>query len=211
MNQALSDYISARTIEADLKEADRHFAEHGISDMAGVVALKAALVALANFSEFENSQRPRYRSNPQLSESIASSKKALVFSKYLRKKYVGHVRLDLVQKAIEWKFELPFLADKMGQPEVMFLCNIFLLETAINTYVDENGNGKFFESETDLNYPPDRSRFFSYLETTIRAALAYLNMIIEMLSKEFEQPEDSQKMFELAMKAGKTDFEYLAK
>jgi hypothetical protein len=34
------------------------------------------------------------------------------------------------------------------------------LETAINTYTDAKSGHKIFNSETDLNYPPDRMRFW---------------------------------------------------
>ena len=64
---------------------------------------------------------------------------------------------------------LRYIAARMDENEVVLLANLFLIETAINTYVDQDGKHKVFESETDLMYPPDWMRFVDFLEKTVRS------------------------------------------
>ena len=59
----------------------------------------------------------------------------------------------------------------------MAVYNLFFLETAINTYVDDQGRHKFFDSETDLLYPPDEKRFRETLLESIDDASEFLNAL----------------------------------
>jgi hypothetical protein len=208
---ALSQYIAARTIEADLIELDGHFSEVGISDMRGIIYLKAALISLSNVVDFEREVRPHYGLHRELSPLFAEAKKELVFAKYLRNKFVGHIHPQLVDKAVEWRPELNYMASDMGQKGFMRIVNIFLLETAINTYVDHSGKHKLFASETDLIYPPDWSRFLSVLETGVRSSMRYLAGVCQALDRMINHPDPSEIDLQLWKKAGGTVFDYLRK
>jgi hypothetical protein len=84
--------------------------------------------------------------------------------------------------------------------------NIFILETAINTYVGEDGKHKVFASETDLLYPPDWKRFVDYLEVSIRAAIRYLGDLCGVLNEAIDHPIPDELDLELWIKAGKNPF-----
>ena len=207
----LDRYIAARLLQADLSVIDTHFSVVGISDMAGIVCLKNAFLALANMVDFERTVRDIYREHKTLSAAFFENQRNYDFAKYLRNKLVGHIHSELIEKAIEWKPELRYLAAQMDDQKVMLMVNIFVLETAINTYVGEDGKHKVFESETDLVYPPDWRRFIDYLEVTIRSAIHYLGDLCGVLSDAIDHPAPDQFDFELWAKAGKTDFAFLKK
>ena len=207
----LDRYIAARLLQADLSAVDAHFSEAGITDMAGVVCLKNAFLALANMADFERTVRDLYKEHKTLSAVFSENQQNYEFAKYLRNKFVGHIHSGLIEKAIEWKPELRYLAAQMDDQKIMLLVNIFILETAINTYVGEDGKHKVFESETDLVYPPDWKRFVDYLEVSIRSAIHYLGELCGVLSAAIDHLDPDQFDFELWAKAGKTDFGFLKK
>lgn len=207
----LDRYIAARLLQADLSAIDAHFSEVGIADMAGIIHLKNALLALANMVDFERTVRDLYKEHNTLSAVFSENQQNYEFAKYLRNKFVGHIHSELIEKAIEWKPELRYLAAQMDDQKIMLLVNIFVLETAINTYVGEDGKHKVFESETDLVYPPDWKRFVDYLEVSIRSAIKYLGDLCGVLSTAIDHPAPDQFDFELWAKAGKTDFGFLKK
>jgi len=207
----LDSLIQARILQADLKAVDERFAEIGISDMAGIIFLKGAIVALANVRDIERSLRPTYEDHPELAEIIRPVKKNLEFVYYLRNKFVGHIHRDLIDKALEWKPELRYLAPHLGDSKAVVLTNIFVLETAINTYVDKDQRHKVFESETDLAYPPDMARFLAFLEVSVRTSIDYLDSYCATISKRIAVPDPKEFDLELWLKAGKTKFGFLAK
>jgi len=66
----LDRYIAARLLQADLSAIDAHFSEVGISNMAGIVHLKNAFLALANMGDFERTVRDIYKEHRTHSEKI---------------------------------------------------------------------------------------------------------------------------------------------
>ncbi len=207
----LDRYIAACLLQADLSAIDVHFSQLGISDMAGIVCLKNAFLALANMVDFERTVRDLYKEHKTLSTIFSKNRRNYEFAKYLRNKFVGHIHSELIEKAIEWKPELRYLAARMSDSKIMLLVNIFVLETAINTYVGEDGKHKVFESETDLGYPPDWKRFVDYIEVSIRSAIHYLEDLCGVLSAAIDHPAPDQFDFELWAKAGRADFAFLKK
>ena len=115
-----------------------------------------------------------YKEAPHLSEIYKTASKEFKFAKYLRNKFAAHIHPELLAKAIEWKPELRFLADRMDEQQIMQFCNLCVLETAINTYVDQSGDHLVFDSETDLFFPNDTERFSRFLEKVIRTGIQYL-------------------------------------
>lgn len=207
----LDRYIAARLLQADLSAINTHFSEVSISDMAGIVCLKNAFLALANMVDFERTVRDLYKEHKTLSAVFCENQRNYEFAKYLRNKFVGHIHAELIEKAIEWRPELRYFATQMDDPKIMRLAHIFVLETAINTYVGKDGKHKVFESETDLAYPPNWKRFVDYLEVSIRSAIRYLGDLCVVLSAAIDHPTPDQFDLELWAKAGRTDFAFLKK
>lgn len=87
----------------------------------------------------------------------------------------------------------------------------FALETAINTYAVPETRHKIFESDTDLNYPPDLTRFLNFTGETALGAIAYSALLIEVSRSHMEVPNYEAELLELAIKAGGTTFAVLTK
>lgn len=207
----LDRYIAARLLHADLSAIDAHLSEKGISHMDGIIYIKNGLLSLANVVDFERTVRDLYKQNTTLSAVFSENLRYYEFAKYLRNKLVGHIHADLIEKAVEWKPELKYLATRMDEPEIMFLANLFVLETAINTYVGTDGKHKVFDSETDLTYPPDWKRFSGYLLASVRSAVHYLRDLCEVLRTAIDHPTPGKVDLELWLKAGETNFAFLKK
>ena len=89
--------------------------------------------------------------------------------------------------------------------------SMFSLETAINTYTDPATGHKIFDSETDLNYPPDNTRFLNFLGETAIQSLEYSERLIEIAAGKVDIPDMKSEWLKLAKKAGKTEFRHLTK
>jgi len=206
----LESLLQANIYRADLEIVDSHFGAIGISDLTGMLHLKSALVTLANFCDFELTVRPTYKEHPEPSAIVKPLRKNMEFSKYLRNKFVGHIHPELIVKAIEWQPILRHAATNLDDPKVMLMVNLWILETTINTYIKTDGKHKIFSSETDLMYPPDWERFLNFLETTVRGSINYLKTLQELWGPSILPTLQNPFDLELAMKAGQTEFKYLA-
>jgi len=207
----LEQIIEVGVLWGDLNTVDTHFTNIGIKDEIGFIHLKSAFMALANVADMEPSIRSSYKEHPEPSVIIKPLKKQLEFCKYLRNKIVGHIHPMLLSKAIEWQPMLTKSPGNLRDPKYLLIVNIWLLETAINTYVDSEGKHKIFDSETDLMYPPDWKRFLMVLEETIRGILEYLKVLLDIWSPKLATSDAEGFDMELAIKAGRTEFKYLTK
>ena len=206
----LESLLQASVFTADLETVDSHFGAIGIRDLTGVLHLKSALVTLANFCDFELTVRSTYKEHPEPSIIIKPLRKNIEFSKYLRNKLVGHIHPDLIAKAIEWQPMLRHAATKLNDPTTMVMVNLWLLETAINTYVEADGKHKIFNGDTDMMYPPDWMRFLDFLEITVRGSIEYLKLLQACWAPKILATLQSPFDRELAIKAGQTEFKFLA-
>lgn len=204
--------LQAAVYAADLRVVDAHFTSIGITDPNGMLHLKSALVTLANVCDFENSIRSSYTDYAEPSSVFKPLQKQFEFAKYLRNKFIGHIHPELLTKAVEWQPMLRNLLPSVSDPNTMLLVNLWLLETAINTYVEADGIHKVFTSETDLMYPPDWDRFARFLRSTIQGGIEYVRLLQEHWVPKLvsSQPEESFNL-EAALQAGRTKFKYLTK
>ena len=207
----LDNLVKSQLLRADLVAADEHFVAHGYNDMTGIVLLKSALVAVSNLVDFEPSISRLYKEAPHLSAFYKTASKELKFAKYLRNKFAGHIHPELLAKAIEWKPELRFLADRMDEQQIMWFCNLCVLETAINTYVDQSGEHLVFDSETDLFFPDDQTRFRLFLEKIIKTGVQYLTELGIVLRSKIDKPVEGLESLEYWKTAGLTEFNFIAK
>jgi hypothetical protein len=207
----MEQFIKSQLLKADLIEIDRQLSATGINDMTSMLLLKQAFITVSNLVDFEITIRSIYREHKNLSSEYKSSSKNYEFAKYLRNKYIGHIKQELIQKSIEWKPELRYSLKRINEPGMMFIFNLFILETAINTYVNDDGSHKIFESETDLKYPPDLKRFLIYLSSTVSSAISYLSNLASALGERVEMLDASQQKIEHWIAAGETKFEFIKK
>ncbi|NSY32255.1 hypothetical protein DS891_01355 [Pseudoalteromonas sp. JC28] len=207
----MENFIKANLIRSDLVEIDRQLSNGFRHDMSTMLLVKQALLTITNLVDFELSVRLLYKKHPQLSEQYKENAKSYDFSKYLRNKFVGHIKPELIMKAIEWKPELSYSLNSVNDQKMMYVFNLFVLETAINSYVAQDGKHKIFESETDLVYPPDFERFLMYLETIIRSAIKFLDELCTALGETIDIPTHQEQKLEHWQKAGETTFEFIKK
>jgi len=207
----MEQFITSQLLKADLVEIDRQLEDIGFKDMSSMLLVKQVFLTIANVVDFELTVRPLYKENRELSTEYKKASKEYEFAKYLRNKFIGHVKQELIKKAIEWKPELRYLLKITGERDITFMFNLFILETAINTYVNADGSHKVFESETDLIYPPDLKRFLVYLTFVVKSAIEYLTKLGEALGKNVEMLDPSEQKLEHWLAAGETDFEFIKK
>ncbi|WP_349921079.1 hypothetical protein [Aeromonas veronii] len=211
----MDHFLQAKVLKADLVAIDAHFTEKGIGDMSTMILLKQSLISVANFVDFEVTVRRVYKDHPELSEHYKSFSKQCDFAKYLRNKFVGHLKQELVNKTLVWNPEVRMLLGKMDDPIAAYIVNQLILETAINTYVDGEEMHRVFETETDLNYPPDNTRFLKFLTLVIRSSIEYLGKYLEIRQQEVQAEIDEASQLEgilkLGIEAGKTKFSFIKK
>ena len=201
--------IHAEVIRGDLANADEHFSSVSVTSSTGLLHLKMAFIALANLADFEPLVRPSYKVHSDPSALLKPIRKNLEFAKYLRNKVVGHIHPQLVPKALEWAPTLRHIPGRLQKSFGALMVNLCLFETAINTYVDDAGSHKLFDSETDLMYPPDSQRFFDFLQETVRGSIAYLESLTAFWGPRLVPPNGDPFDLELALSAGRTKFQFL--
>jgi len=209
----MEQYIKANLIKADLVEIDKKFSENSpLKDMSNMLFIKHTFLTVANFVDFELTIREIYKNHSELSKQYKKHSQEYDFAKYLRNKFVGHIKSELIEKAIEWRPELRYTLQRVDEDDIMFVFNIFILETAINTYVDSEGKHKIFDyGDTDLIYPPDLKAFMIFLTNIIRSAISYLTELSYILKQDIDILDPKEQNIEHWISAGKTEFKFIKK
>jgi len=207
--------ITLRIVLADLKELDRQFSnpqKEGTSLMF-FLSIKNALIIVSNFVDEELKLRYLYKENRDLSQIFKKEEKAYTFTKYLRNKFAGHISSELIEKAIEWRPDIRLGLDQLDNQEVMYITNLYVLETAINSYVDENQKNKYFPfNNFDFIYPPDYEEFLKFLTIIIRNSIEYLETTLKVLDiSNYQLSTTSPKSIMHWVKAAETEFKFLKK
>lgn len=200
--------VAARLAQADLKTGDEALEARPEFPMQ-LFLMRHLLVAVANVADLDTSVRSLYQRHGDLSGIVGPHRKALDFAKYLRNISVGHLNQGLAVKAVEWRPELNKLL-RLDEAPAFAVVSFMVLETAINTYVGDDGH-RFFDSETDLMYPPDRQRFLNFLGQTVHASLRFTERLADIAIIEGELADYDAAWPGLAIKAGQADFQYLTK
>jgi hypothetical protein len=193
--------ISARLAHGDLVSADAALEADPSDQGVRLILVKHLLLSCANVADLELISRGLYREHPEIGEIITPHRRNFEFAKYIRNIAVGHVNPALCRKAIEWRPELnAVLATPRAEGDVFL--SYAIIETAINTFVDGDHH-RIFESDTDLGYPPDLTRFLNFLGNTVHVGIAYCEALAAAAVRHAELPDFHSNLFELAIKAGK--------
>jgi hypothetical protein len=169
--------------------------------------VKHLLVSCANVIDLESICRALYKDHPAISEIITPHRRNFEFAKYIRNIAVGHVNPALSQKALEWRPELNLVLTKSDAAAEAFL-GYAVLETAINTFVDGERH-RIFDSDTDLAYPPDLTRFLNFLGSTVHVGIAYCEAVAAAALQHANLPDFNEKW--VSAKAGLTDFAFITR
>ncbi len=142
--------------------------------------------------------------NELLSEKREIAKK-LEFARHIRNKIGGHLDEVVIQKATEWEPSI-FAECVIEKTDIqLILCYKSLIESAINSFLDNNEIQKNFGAEIDLFYPPNNKQFLEYLERTNTGCIKFLEKVIASLNKEIKYHTAKEAVL-LNVKAGATDF-----
>lgn len=201
--------VQSLIIRNDLEEAKSEITRKGL--VLSIAHIKTAFLALYNLCEFERSIRTMYADHQELSALFDDCSANVKFFSYLRNKFTGHITDDLIDMTLVWKPELSLTLAQDQDAETILIYNYWVLETAINTYVDASGNHKIFDSETDLNYPPDWERFETTLLITIDQALNFLSAVEAIIKPTISQSTTEEEKMGLFAQAGRISFTYLTK
>lgn len=203
--------VRCLVIRGDLTRIDAYLLEKGIEPTMGILLLKQAILGVAQTRELELESRSLYEKHRHLSEHFRAVAKEVEFFQYLRNKVVGHIKADLIEKTLEWKPEAVVMLSKDSDLMQTYLLNFFVLETAVNTYVDGGGKHKLYESETDLAYPSDFERFMQSLTRAVQGCIKFLTEL-EMVLR-IEEPVPALDLSDMTpwMRAGQTDFNFIKK
>lgn len=199
-------HIAANNVHFEGGDVDQVVEAHSMRQ----ILFRYIMLEIANVADVAGISRALYKEYPELATMHGELSKAFEFFKYIRNKYVGHLVPDLTAKTFEWQPHAYTTLGKKdtGQP---LLLSWWILETVINTYTDPTTGHKIFDGETDLNYPPDQTRFLNYLGDTAEKSIEYTSRLIEASVNHVELPDIEDDWMSLAVKAGRTEFEFLAK
>lgn len=166
---------------------------------------KNCFVCLDILRESFNNFNVLQKDDKTLSTKSRDLKKRLRFINHLRNKISGHIDETVLDKLVQWE---PFIFNQgfKGNIEAQLLLTYkSLLESAINSYLDENSNQKIFKTEIDLVYPEDQTLFFNFVGKLNYDSVEFLADIITKLDKLINYWDESQ-LGNMATKAGKTNF-----
>lgn len=99
----------------------------------------------------------------------------LEFANHVRNKIIGHIENDVIDNSVQWEptiFQNPIKDEELLQKFLMYRS---ILESAINSYIDETtGRHKIFNVEIDIIFPDTSKLFYTYINELIKDSLEYL-------------------------------------
>lgn len=126
------------------------------------------------------------------------------FIKHLRNKISGHLDKILLEKAAQWEPTVFF--NTINKNTQITLAYKTLFESAINSYIDDEGRHKIFDSEIDLFYPENNVLFLDTIHNINEQSLKLLLIIKKSLESDIEFITNKNQLFENERRAGETDF-----
>lgn len=132
-------------------------------------------------------------------------KKKLAFANHFRNRAAGHLNETLLERAVQWSPQLFCKETKENIDYKIAEAHRVIIESCINSYIDEKGIQKIFNTEIDLMYPADFKLFFTYLQELIIESLEWLTISSNHILQSIEH-HDETKIKELAAVAAKTNF-----
>lgn len=135
-----------------------------------------------------------------------SLRKELKFISHIRNKGVGHLDRNLLERAAQWAPQIFQDKSKDNAEYITFECYRAVIESTINSYLNEDDVQKIFDTEIDFLYPPNRDQFFKFLSGIVKDSIAWLSEALDIIRSEINFHTDDQNR-ELGAIAGKTNFD----
>jgi len=144
--------------------------------------------------------------NQDYIEKSRNLRKRLSFINHFRNKAVGHLDDLLLERAAQWAPALFSVEVKDNEKYQIMESQRVIVESAVNSFLNEEGTQKVFNTEIDLMYPPDFEKFYDYLWNTVTDSISWLSDSLSIVSSQIRyHSEDEIK--EMSSIAGQTEFE----
>jgi hypothetical protein len=202
-----SDFICLSILQHDLKCFDSDLSKPG-KDTEGLIFKlrnsRNVFVSLHNLKDSMN--RIRIDGNAKFVSETRLLRKELKFISHIRNKGVGHLDRSLLERAAQWAPQIFQEKSKDFDEYITFECYRAVIESSINSYLNEDGEQKIFDTEIDFLYPPNADQFFEFLSGIVKNSIEWLNKALEIIRSEIHFHTDDQ-IGELGAIAGKTNFD----
>lgn len=206
-NEYQRDYVRVLIIRADIDKNGLAYSKAAeINDLIECFRLlKNGFLAYSTLGELLKTFSKYTNGNEDLSQKMKRLRNKLDFMNHLRNKCTGHLDDILIDKAIQWEPSL-FTKQVVESEHHIYLIYKTLLESAINSYMDENGGQKYFHMEIDLFYPPNWNDFINFMAESQVDSMDFLDDLLSEIKKNLRLIDDRDDLFLQAAIASKTDF-----
>ena len=204
---AKSQYIKATIIYEDLslyKDAFYVIKDNYISIYRMYQATKNSFLPLALLKSNIKSWSKYHIDDTNMNNLRDNIMSGLEFANHVRNKITGHIEKDIIDNSIQWD---PFIFEhNVKDNEILQKIRIYrsILESSINSYVDNAGKHKVFNTEIDFIYPTTCELFYTYLNDLINNSLIFIDLLKKHLETKIinfkGRPEN------IIIKAAETDF-----
>ncbi|WP_156480547.1 hypothetical protein [Aquipseudomonas alcaligenes] len=202
-----SDFICLTILLHDLKCFDEELSKP-IEDIATLIhkmrCTRNVFVSLHNLKE--SIHRIPIRDDAEFALETKSLRRDLDFIVHIRNKGVGHLDKTLLERAAQWTPELFHTESHRDNDYLTFLSYKSVLESTINSYLNEDGEQKLFRTEIDFLYPPNATQFFNFLSDIVKRSTAWLENAREIIKSELKLHSDD-KLKEMGAIAAQTNFD----
>lgn len=201
------DYVRALIIRADIDRNGFAFSKAAeINDLQECFRLlKNAFLAYSMLYDSLKSFSKYTIGQDELSQQMKNLRVKMEFMNHLRNKCSGHLDDIILDKAIQWEPSL-FSKPIVESEHHIYLIYKTLLESAINSFLDERGVQKYFKTEIDLFYPDNWELFIKFMADSQIASFVFLDRIIEVIKPNLKVLENREDIMLQALIAGETDF-----
>lgn len=175
-------------------------------DLPSLRSIRNVFVSLHNLNDLTG--RIRLELGDEHKEFKAFSRQLrrdLEFTDHIRNKGVGHLDQSLIEKSAQWSPEL-FWAKSFGNKDLTVVSTyLSILESAINSFINEEGRQKVFNKEITLAYPADGELFLNFIKNIVERSILWIKQVQSMLEEQIHLHTD-EEFFKFAYIAGITDF-----
>ena len=201
-----SNYITILILYDELKNYDKVLSEKVIDIDSHIDKFRHTrniFISLNNV--FDAIKSIKFNQDNHTVELTRTLKKELKFANHFRNRLSGHLCKALIERAVQWDLTIFDSGLRNKEKIKIFLIYKTLIESGINSYLDENGVQKIFKTEIDLFYPPDANLFYQYLKKIVDLSIEWLSIAEKSILVNIKH-YDNHDTFELSAIAGKTNF-----
>lgn len=202
-----SQYMTLLLLKDELQYFDEVLSE-GIMDISSWLsklrATRSVFLALHNLKEV--SERVQLQGDSEFVAKTRKMRRDLIFANHFRNRGIGHLNDTLMRRAAQWHPQV-FLNGVQSDAHLQTVeAQRAVIESCINSFVDQDGKQKNFGTEIDLMYPPDATQFYEYLATQVKESIEWLTEAIAILGASIKY-HSKEQIQELAAIAGQTNFD----